>query len=93
MKCSQLKIKAMKSKSKNDVSEYKKQHNIVIKLEKRCKKGFFNNLETNNISKPFWSTSKSYFFNKHAKGDVDILFISLLLDNSKVANVFNEIII
>ena len=31
MKCSQLKIKAMKSKTKNDVFEYKKQHNIVVK--------------------------------------------------------------
>ena len=53
MKCSQLKIKAMKSKSKNDLTEYKKQRNIVVKLKKRCKKGFFDNLETNNISKPF----------------------------------------
>ena len=46
MKCSQLKIKAMKSKSKNDVIKYKKQHNVVLKLTKRCKKGFFDNLET-----------------------------------------------
>ena len=43
----------MKSKSKNDLTEYKKQRNIVVKLKKRCKKGFFDNLETNNISKPF----------------------------------------
>ena len=50
MKCSQLKIKAMKSKSKNDVIEYKKQHNLVLKLKKRCKKGFFDKLETKNNS-------------------------------------------
>ena len=41
MKCSQLKVKAMKPKSKNDVIEYKKQHNLVVKLKKHCKKGFF----------------------------------------------------
>ena len=29
-KCSQLKIKAMKPKSKNDVIAYKKQHNLVV---------------------------------------------------------------
>ena len=29
LKCSQLKIKAIKSKSKNDVIEYKKQHDLV----------------------------------------------------------------
>ena len=93
MKCTQLKIKAMKPKSKNDVIEYKKQHNLVVKLKKRCKKGFFDNLETKNKSKPFWSTSKPYFSNEHAKGYADILLIEnnkILLDNRKVANVFNQ---
>ena len=42
MKCSQLKIKAMKPKSKNDVIEYKKQHNLVVKLKKRYKNVFFD---------------------------------------------------
>ena len=42
----------MKSKSKNDVIEYKAQRNIVVKLNKRCKKDFFDNLQK-NISKPF----------------------------------------
>ena len=69
MKCLQLKINTMKSNTKNDVIEYKKQQNLVPKLKKRCKKGFFGNLETKNNSKPFWSTSKPYFSNKHAKGD------------------------
>ena len=59
----------MKSNTKNDVIEYKKQQILVPKLKKRCKKGFFGNLETKNNSKPFWSTSKPYFSNKHAKGD------------------------
>ena len=96
MKSSQLKFKAMKSKSKKDVIEYKKQHNLVVKLKKRFKKGFFDNLETKSNSKPFWWTSKPYFSNKHAKGDADILLIEnnkVLLDSCKIANVFNEIII
>ena len=63
MKCFQLKIKAMKSKAKDDVIEYKKQHNLVVKLKKRSEIGFFDNLETKNNSKPFWSTSKPYFPN------------------------------
>ena len=96
MKCSQLKIKAMKSKSKNDVIEYKKQHNLVLKLKKRCKKGSYKNVETKNNSKPFWSTSKPYFSNNHANGDAYILLIEnnkMLFDNCKIASVFNEIII
>ena len=90
MKWSQLKIKAMKSKTKNDVIEYKKQHNIVVKLKKRCKKGFLDKLETNDISRLFWSTSIPYFSNKYAKGNVDIILLiesnKILLDNRKVAN-------
>ena len=49
MKPSQLKNKTLKFKSKNYVTEYKKQCHIVVKL------------------------NKSFFFNKHAKGDADIL--------------------
>ena len=92
-KCSQLKIKIMKLKSKNDVFEYKKQHNLNVKVKKHCEKRFFDNLETKNKSKPFWSTSKPYFFNKHSKGDADILLIEkskVFLDNRKVANVFSQ---
>ena len=95
MKCSQLKIGVLKSKSKNYVIEYKKQHNLVVKLKKRCKKEFFDNLETKNNSKRFWSTAKPHFSNKHGKGEADILFIEnneILLDNNE-ANIINEIII
>ena len=53
MKYPQLKIKAVKPKSKNDVIQYKKQHNLVVKLKKRCKEGFFHNLEIKSKSKPF----------------------------------------
>ena len=85
MKCSQLKIKAIKSKPKKDVIKYKKQHKLVVKLKKHFKKGFFINLETKNNSKPFWLISKPYFSSKQQK-------IIILLDNRKIANVFNKII-
>ena len=57
----------MKSKSKKDVIEYKKQYNLVVKLKKCFKKGFFDNLETETNSKPFWSILKPYFSNKQSK--------------------------
>ena len=83
----------MKSKSKNNVIKNKKQRNLILKLKKPYKKWFSDNLETENNSKP--STYKLYFSKKHAKGDADILLIennNILLDNRKVANVFNEIV-
>ena len=49
----QLKNKAMKSKSKNDVIEDKKQRNKVVRLKKHCKKGFSDNLEKKNNSELF----------------------------------------
>ena len=66
---------------------------MVVKLNKNCKKEFFDNLETKNNSKSFWDKCKPYFSNKHSKGDSDILLIEkdeLLLKNKKVADVFNS---
>ena len=56
-----------------DLIKYKKQRNLVVKLNKNCKKEFFDNLETKNNSKSFWDKCKPYFSNKHSKGDSDIL--------------------
>ena len=93
VKSSQLKNKANKTKSVDDLIKYKKQRNLVVKLNKNCKKEFFDNLETKNNSKSFWDKCKPYFSNKHSKGDSDILLIEkteLLLKNKKVADVFNS---
>ena len=96
MKCSQLKIKAMKSKALKDVIEYKKQHNLVVKLKMRSKTGFFDNLETKITLNRFGQLlSHISPINMH-KDDVDILLIEnnkILLDNRKISNVFNEIIV
>ena len=66
---------------------------MVVKLNKNCRKEFFDNLDTKNNSKSFWDKCKPYFSNKHSKGDSDILLIEkdeLLLNNKKVADVFNS---
>ena len=90
MKRSQLKNKANKTKSIDDLIKYKKQRNLVVKLNKNCKKEFFDNLETKNNSKLFWDKCKPYFSNKHSKGDSDKLLIQkdeLLLNNKKVGSI------
>ena len=92
MKRSKLKNKANKTMSVDDLIKYKKQRNLVVKLNKNCKKEFFDNLEIKNNSKLFWDKCKPYFSNKHSKGDSDILLIEndeLLLKNKKVADVFS----
>ena len=55
MKRSKLKNKANKTKLVDDLLKYKKQRNLVVKLNKNCKKEFFDNLEIKNNSKSFWN--------------------------------------
>ena len=73
MKRSKLNNKANKTKSVDDLVKYKKQRNLIVKLNKNYKKKFFDNLEIKNNSKSFWDNCKPYFSNKHSKGDSDIL--------------------
>ena len=64
---------------------------MVVKLNKNCKKEFFDNLEIKINSKSFWDKCKPYFYNKHSKDDSDILLIGKdkpLLKNKKFADVF-----
>ena len=76
MKRSKLKNKANKTKAIDDLTKYKKQRNLIVKLNKNCEKEFFDNLEIKNTSKLFWDKCKLYFSNRHSdKGDSDILLI------------------
>ena len=49
--------------------KYKKQRNLVVKLNREIKLHYFNTLETSKNSKPFWNVCRPYFSNKHAHGD------------------------
>ena len=92
MKRSRLKNKSNKSQLPADLSKYKKQRNLVGKLNK-YKKEYFENLNVATNSKPFWDKCKPYFSNKHAKGDSNIMLIEkdeILLKNKKIADVFNS---
>ena len=87
----------MKSKSKNDVIEYKKQHNLVLKLKKRCKKGFFDNLET-KITLNRFGQLLSHISPINMQRVMQIFSLlkiihKTLLDNLEIANIFNEITI
>ena len=72
MKRFKLKYKSNKPKSVDDLIKYKKQRNLVVKLNKNCKKEFFDNVEIKSNSKLFWDKCKPYF----SKGDSDILLTS-----------------
>ena len=53
MKRSELKNKANKTKYHEDILNYKKQRNLVTKLNKNSKKAYFNSLSGDTSKKPF----------------------------------------
>ena len=88
MKRSELKSKANRTKRPKDISDYKKQRNLVVRLNKERRIEYFENLETSKNSKPFWNKCKPYFSNKHAHGESKIILIekgNVILNSNEVA--------
>ena len=75
MKRSQLKNKANRTKKLEDITKYKKQRNLVVKLNRESKTKYFDNIQTSKNSKPFWDKCKPYVSNKNAHGDSKIILI------------------
>ena len=93
MKRSQLNNKANKTRNATDVSNYKRQRNYVVKLNKQCKKDRFDRLNPEKDSKPFWKSYRSYFSNKHSFGELKIALSEngeFLTENNKIAKTFNS---
>ena len=106
MKRSQLKNKANRTKNLEDITKYKKQRNLVVKLNRESKTQYFDNIQTTKNSKPFWDKCKPYFSNKHAHGDSKIILIekeniiinknevvqkeTLLVNNDEIAKALNN---
>ena len=107
MKRSALKRKASRTKEQEDIiKKYKKQQNSIIKLNRKTKLHYFNNLEATKNSKPFWDKCRPYFSNKHVHSDSKIILIekeeittntneivekeTLLLNNDKIVKTFNK---
>ena len=73
---------------------YKKQIKYVVGLNKQPKFKYFNNLDCKKDAKPFWDKCKSYFSNKHSRGDTNIMLKEkgeILLKNDVIPNTFSEI--
>ena len=75
MKRSRLKNKANKTRKAVDFFNYKKQRNLVVKINNKCKREYFDKLNVKTTTKPFWKTCKPYFSNKHSYGSSKITII------------------
>ena len=66
---------------------------MVVKLNKKHTKEYFENLNVTTNSNSFWDKCKPYFSNKQAKGDSNVMLIEkdeILLKNKKIADVLNS---
>ena len=65
MKRSRLKNKANKSGKEEDLKAYKKQRNLVLKLNRKAKKNFLKSCFSTNgkmKNKNFWKLCKPFFY-------------------------------
>ena len=85
---SQLKNKANRTKKLEDITKYKKQRNLVVKLNRESKTKYFDKIQTSKKSKPFWDKCKTYFSNKHAHGDSK----TILTENENIITNKSEVV-
>ena len=90
MKRSQLKTIANKTKSPTDMAGYKKQRNLVVKLNRQAKKRHFTN--ASKSTKCFWKAVNPYFSTKTICEDRILLVDDgkILSNDEDVAVTFNE---
>ena len=64
----------------------------MVKLHKKHKKEYFEHLNSATNSKHFWDMRKTYFWNKHVKGDSNILTEKgdILPKNNIITEVLNS---
>ena len=92
MKRSRLKNKVNNTRKAVDISNYKKQRNLVVKINNECKREYFDKLNVKTTTKPFLKTCKPYFSNKHSHGGSKITLIEndrIISENNKIAKTFN----
>ena len=56
-----MKSKANRTKQPKDISDYKKQRNLAVELNKERRIEYFENLETSKNTKSFLNKYKPYF--------------------------------
>ena len=94
MKRSRLKNIYNKTKNIDDYSNYKKQRNFVVNLNKQSKREFFKKVKSDatNSNKVFWTSCKPFFNNKCNSNEIVSLIENenVIQDEIKVTKIFNN---
>ena len=76
MKIPRLKKKAKRLKDLVDIPDYKKQHKLLVLLNRQAKSKCFKEVSNTENARPFWETSESYFSNKQTHQDSKIMLFT-----------------
>ena len=91
MKRSRLNNVANRTKNPDNINSYKKQRNLVVKLNKKQEKLFASTIDTSEQKASLWKKCKSYFSNKSAAIEQIILVENdtIITDDFAIAELFN----
>ena len=93
MKRTRLKNKANRTNSEEDLQKYRKQRNLVVKLNKRAERAYYNDLDPLRVGKgdTFWKTFKPLFSDKEANRKIILVENGeVLSDDKRISECFNE---
>ena len=91
MKRSRLKNVANRSGNENDIAAYKKQRNLVVKLNKQEKSLYFSRIDTGNPNFSLWNVCKTFFGKSLADEKIFLLENETVIsDDIHISNSFNE---
>ena len=88
-----LKKRAQKSGKVEDFEKYKKQRNLIVKMNREAKFDFYNSIEPRSINndKKFWKMVKPMFSNSNQMGDKIVLTEEgkIISDDAMIAECLN----
>ena len=93
MKRTRLKNIAVKTKSLTAMEDYRKQRNLVVNLNRQCKKKFFNSTKELPGCKGFWDLYKPFFSDKGSSSNEKVLLVEkgkVIDEDHKIATIFNK---
>ena len=95
MRRSACKNKYLKNKTVEKWENYRKLRNECVKLTKKVKKEYFENLNINSVNdnKTFWKTIKPFFTDKNNKNMKKIILVDdneIITDDKRNAEVMND---
>ena len=93
MQRSRLKNIANRSGKQADKLRYKKQRNLAVRLNRKAKFKYFNNLSSDPSNKMFWKSCKPYFTNKGSTSSNNIMLKendNIVREGKDITFTFNE---